>query len=296
MHITDANLQRLNVGFAGNFNEGRATVSPEWSKIASLRPSTKEGNIYANLGEFPQLRKWIGDRRIQSLKDKGYTLLNETHEATVEVPREKIEDDSYGAFSDTFKDMGFAAATHPDELVFNAAKNGNNAAGYDDQAFFDTDHPVVENGVTVGKSNYGGGSGAFWMLLDTRRPLKPFLFQKRRDYDFQSFQSANAEYVFLKNKALFGVDARVVAGYGLWQLAFGSRQTLDDAAFNAAYASMMALKSDEGRPLGIKPTLLCVGATNRAAALNVVERINLTGGASNPNYKAVEVMITPWLE
>ncbi len=57
----------------------------------------------------------------------------------------------------------------------------------------------------------------------------------------------------------------------------------------------MAFKSDEGRPLGIKPNMLVVGPSNRAAAMALIEVQKEAGGADNPNYKAVEVVVAPWL-
>ena len=59
-------------------------------------------------------------------------------------------------------------------------------------------------------------------------------------------------------------------GFGLWQLAFASKATLDDAAFEDAYQRMMSIKSDQGRPLGVKPAQLFVGPSNRAAANRVI--------------------------
>ena len=58
---------------------------------------------------------------------------------------------------------------------------------------------------------------------------------------------------------------------------------------------MMSIKSDEGRPLGVKPNLLVVGPSNRSAAQSLIEVQKLANGADNPNYKAVEVLVVPWL-
>ena len=40
-----------------------------------------------------------------------------------------------------FEEMGRAAATHPDELVFETVANGFTEECFDGQPFFDTDHP-----------------------------------------------------------------------------------------------------------------------------------------------------------
>jgi len=58
---------------------------------------------------------------------------------------------------------------------------------------------------------------------------------------------------------------------------------------------MMSLKSDEGRPLGIRPNLLLCGPSNRAAARSLIDTEKLASGADNPNFKEVEVLVTPYL-
>ena len=61
-----------------------------------------------------------------------------------------------------------------------------------------------------------------WYLLDTKKPLKPFIFQRRKAPVFVAKDSPDDEGVFMKKEFLFGVDSRDNAGYGLWQLAYGS--------------------------------------------------------------------------
>ncbi len=42
--------------------------------------------------------------------------------------------------------------------------------------------------------------------------------------------------------------------------------------------------------------MLVCGASNRVAAKALLEKEYLTGGENNVNYKAVELIISPWLE
>ena len=52
----------------------------------------------------------------------------------------------------------------------------------------------------------------------------------------------------MNDEFLYGVRARVNAGFGLWQLGFGSKDALNEANYAAARAAMMGFKSDGGRP------------------------------------------------
>lgn len=291
MIVNRESLSALYTGFKTSFNAAFSGVQSQWAKVATLIPSTTAQENYGWLGQFPKLREWIGDRQVKSLSASGYQIVNKDYEASIGVPRNDIEDDSYGVFSPLFASMGQAAAVHPDEIVFQLLAAGFTTTCFDGQYFFDTDHPVGAGVV----SNTGGGAGAAWFLLDTSRPLKPLIFQKRQDYKLTSMIDENDEGVWMRKEYRYGVDARVNAGYGFWQMAYGSKQTLDAAAFNAAVVAMMSQKSDEGRPLGIKPTLLVVSPANRAAAMAIIEAETLASGASNTNFKAVELYVCEWL-
>lgn len=291
MIINRENISAMYNGYKTAFNTVFAAVTPSWGQVATLVPSTAKTENYGWLGQFPRLREWIGDRQVKSIAASSYAITNKKFEASIAVPRDDIEDDTYGLLTPLFQEMGHAAATHPDELVFALLAAGFSTPCHDGQYFFDTDHPVGDGTV----SNHGGGAGTPWFLLDVSRPLKPIIFQKRRDYALKAMTDANDESVFMRDEYRYGVDARGNVGYGFWQLAFGSKQTLDATSYSAARAAMMSQKSDVGRPLGIRPNLLVVPPSLEAAAFAVVQAEKLANGADNPYYNSAQVLVVPWL-
>lgn len=295
MEINSTNLRALFAAFNAAFQGGFAGVSPQWNRVATMVPSSTETEDYAWLGEWPTLREWIGDRQVKSLSASSYSVKNKPFEGSVGIKRSKLEDDLYGIYGPMFTEMGRSAAVHPDQLVFALLAAGFSTNCYDGQYFFDSDHPVGIGANATTVSNVQTGSGNPWFLLDTSRALKPLIYQKRKDYKFVAMTKDEDEGVFMRDEYRYGVDGRGNVGFGFWQMAFASKATLDATSFNAAYAAMMAFKSDEGRPLGIKPDLLLVGPTNRAAALEVVKAERDAVGATNINKDAVEILICPWL-
>ncbi len=296
MNITPSALKALYAAVNAAFQIGRSSYTPLWPKIATLVPSTTAQEDYSWLGEFSRLREWVGDRQINRMKVYDYALKNKKFEATEGIPSERIEDDSYGILSPKFQDMGYAASTHPDELIFALLAAGFTTTCYDGQYFFDTDHPVGEDGNVQSVSNMQAGAESAWFLLDTTRPLKPLIYQRRRDYRLLAKTDAgNSDHVFMADEYLYGVDGRGNVGFGFWQQAFGSKAALNTANFDAAIAAMGAHTSDKGRPLGIVPNMLIVGPSKRSAAKAVVEAEYKAQGESNTNYKAVEVVVVPWL-
>lgn len=297
--ITPALLASLRTGYSKAFQDALISTPTDWDKIATRVPSSSASNTYGWLGQFPALREWVGDRVLKDMAAQAYQVQNKLYEGTVAVKRTDIEDDNVGVYTPLFAEMGRAARAHADALVFGLLAAGESTLCYDGQNFFDTDHPVYPNvdgtGTAATVSNLQAGSGAPWYLLDCSRSLKPLIFQERTTPELESLTSTQDEAVFMRDEYRFGIRYRCNAGFGFWQLAYKSKAALDAENFNAAMAAMMQAKADGGRPLGVRPTHLLVGPSLRADALKLVESQLVGGGDSNPNYKAVQVIVSPWL-
>lgn len=297
MIITRQSLGDLTTGFKANFQSGFSGVAPMWDRIATRVPSSTASEKYPWLGQMPGMREWIGERQVKNLAQHGYSITNRKFELTIGVPADSIRDDQYGIFAPMMSEMGRSAAAHPDQLVFTALKDGFSALCYDGQSFFDTDHPVLgEDGVTESSvSNTGGGSGVPWFLLDTSRALKPLIFQERKKPEFVAKDRPDDDNVFDKDEFKYGTDSRCNVGYGFWQMAYGSKQTLDEASLQAAYTAMTSMKGDYGRPLGLRPNLLVVHPSLKFAADKLVTATTLANGADNIMKGLVQVMDSSWL-
>jgi phage major head subunit gpT-like protein len=296
MLINRTNLNAVFTGFKATFNEGFGTAPPLWQEIAMLMPSSTSQELYGWLGTITRFREWIGDRVIQNLKTHDFTIKNRSFENTIGVDRDTIQDDTYGCYSPMFKQLGQDSRTHPDELVYGLFKNGFSQLCYDGQYFFDTDHPVVDAaGVTQSVSNFGGGSGTPWFVLDTSRFVKPMIFQKRQDYKLVAMDGETDESVFSRKEFRYGVDARVNAGFGLWQLAYASRQTLDKDNLKAAIAALESVTGDNGKPLGVTATRLVVPPSLKFVAKELVEAVTSANGATNVLAGELKALSTAYL-
>ncbi|MBN8533846.1 MAG: Mu-like prophage major head subunit gpT family protein [Rhizobiales bacterium] len=296
MIINRHSLSTLNTGFKGNFQIGFEGVVPMWNRVATLVPSATATEEYAWLGAFPGMREWIGERQIKNLAQHGYSIKNRRFESTVSVPKTAIEDDQFGVYAPMMQEMGRSAAEHPDTLVFGLLKNAFASQCYDGQFFFDTDHPVVgADGVERSVSNVQAGSGAPWFLLDTRRALKPLIFQERKKPQFVAKDDPTDDRVFMKDEYVYGTDSRCNVGLGFWQMAFGSKADLTEANLRAAYTAMTTLKGDEDRPLGMLPNLLVVHPSLKFTADELLKAQMKNGGASNIMQGLVDSLASPWL-
>jgi phage major head subunit gpT-like protein len=191
--VTPALITSLRTGFSDAFRKALGDTPTDYQKVATVVPSGSAGNTYGWLGQFPKLREWIGDRVVKDMAAPAYQVQNKLYESTVGVKRTDIEDDNVGIYTPLFSEMGRAARSHADELVFALLKAGASTLCYDGQNFFDTDHPVYANVDGTGDvetvSNMdvpGTDPGAPWYLLDTGRALKPLIFQERTKPELDS--------------------------------------------------------------------------------------------------------------
>ncbi len=302
MIVTAASVAALQVGFKKSFQDAFKATRPEsdYTKVATTITSNSGSETYGWLGKFPKMREWVGPRVIKNMEGHGYTIVNKDFEGTVGVGRNDIEDDNLGHYTPLMQEMGVSAAQQPDDLTFNLLGKGHETSCFDGQYFFDTDHPSFDKDgnviVASNIDNSGAVGNPWWYLLDVTRPLKPLIFQERKKPVFVSKTNPEtSDHVFTNKEFLYGADSRCNVGYGFWQMAYASNATLNSDNLDKAIETMRSLLDMNGRPLGIKPSLLVVGPKLRSAANKTVKVMLSDGGASNPNYEAVEVLDTPWL-
>ena len=291
MIINSMNLRGIFTSFNTLFNKAFTETPVQYDRVAMVVPSTSRETTYGWLGQIPNMREWVGERVIQNLMAYSYTIKNKDFELTVKIPANDIADDQLGIYNPIVSEMGLAAKTHPDELIFNLLGNGFTNNGYDEVPFFSDNHPWIktkkqsnkgtkklsaatyaearsqmmtikgENGKSLkivpdllvvspqneamareilfadlisGSTNVNKNTCELlvvpeladyaeqWYLLCTKRYIRPLVFQEREKPVLVAKNKDTDDNVFFENEYLYGIKARYNAGYGLWQLAFGS--------------------------------------------------------------------------
>lgn len=296
MFINQSALRTLYISFSTAYQNGLSLAASQYSRVTTVVPSSTKEQDYGWLGKVPNVREWIGDRVVNSISQAGYTIKEKAWELTIGVDKDDIETDNLGVYAPLFQSMGESTGSHYDQLIFGLLKAGFASACYDGQYFFDTDHPVLDaNGNVVSMANTDGGSGTPWFLIDARRVLKPIILQRRKDYNFVAKDKDDDDNVFDRKEYKYGVDARYNVGFGFWQFAWGSKQTLNKANYKIAREAMMGMKGDFGRPLGVTPTLLIVPPSLEGNALEIINSERDAAGATNVYNKTAELLNVPWL-
>ena len=310
--VKSSTLSSLRTAYKSVFEAAKAAAPTQWAHVATLILSANASNTYGWLGQFPKLSEWSGARSYKSIKEFGYTVTNKKYEASVKISRSDFEDDNLGIYTPLFKEMGYAAATHPDEIIFDLLKNGHSNDCFDGKKFFAADHPVYPNVDGTGSVTTASNllrpeavnsvitDGTAWYLLDTSRPLKPFIFQERTKPELDAITSTDNDTVFNNDEYPFGIRYRCNGGYGFWQQAVRSTKPLSKDGFEEALLLMQGQKADGGRPLGLgfggkAGLMLVVPPSLQAAAREVIVAERDDAGASNIWYDAATILVSPWL-
>ncbi len=295
MQLNQGNLALLEQGFRASFNVGLTRRAPTWKAIAMEIPSTTGENVYAWLADNFQIREWIGDRVMQNLATGSYKIPNKDFEGSVVVKKNAIDDDQYGIYGKMFEQMGDSVTQFPDKQVYKLLADGFATVGPDGQYFFDSDHPVGLPGKEVSVSNSGGGASSPWVLLDTTKVLKPFIWQPRTKFDMVRMDKSTDENVFMRKELIYGVDGRSGTGYGLWQLAYGSKQAVDATVIKAGLTAMANLKGNNGEPLDIQADTIVCGPAIAETVKDLMAKEYIAGGESNTLRGRLKVVVSGYL-
>ena len=292
MDITHAALAAINTAFSTAFNERLTGTQTTFGRIAMTVRSTTRNQAYPKLSELGPMREWVGERFIERLETDGFVIRNRKFEKTVAVQVDDISDDQVGVYAPLVSDMGQVAAELPDDLVWEQLEKGFTTEHYDGQMFFDTDHPVEDvDGNEVSVSNFQGGAGAAWYLVDDSRAIKPMIFQDREAARIVPKTSLTDDNVFMQDEFIWGAKRRAAAGFGAWQLIYASRQALTPANYAAARAAMIGARGHRGRKLNLKPKLLVVPSSLEAAGREILMAERNDVGATNVWRNSAELHV-----
>lgn len=296
MDINSTTLKGIYTGLSTAFNQSLALVPTFYQHIAMTVTSTTSANEYPRLDDLPGFREWLGDRLVHDIGADLYSIKNRAFEKTLAISRPKIEDDQIGLFTPLAAQFGRDAGAFPDSLVWPLFKKGETTLCYDGQYYFDTDHVSFnEQGNSISVANYAAGAQPAWYLIDDSQIVKPMIWQLRKPIKLTQMFDETDPNVFWRNEYVWGADTRGNAGFGLWQMAYKSKQELSEANYESAMSAMQSIRRKDGQFLAIRPTKMLVPPPLEGRARRIVEAALIKGGETNVWAKTTEVLVVPHL-
>lgn len=243
----------------------------------------------------PEFRKWSGQRTFHQLDNSKYEVSYDDYENGLRVLRRDIINNIVGPYSIQSFSLGQQAKYLKPKLCAAALDAGSASTSlcFDGQPFFDVSHPVGEGDDVTLVSNYIGSGGASaaspWYMMDLSRPIKPIIHLEREPVRFYSFTDLKDQNVFNNREFLFAADASQGTGYGLWHSCFRIEDTATVQKILDTDFAMRDLRGDKKdehgrRPkLGIKPTHIVYGATNRVRMFQLQQATIASTWTTDPN-------------
>jgi phage major head subunit gpT-like protein len=123
-------------------NPGLAWVNA----VSNLFPSDRDQEKYGWLGQVPQLREWVGERKAKGLSDQSFTILNKLYESTLQIEVKDARRDKTGQIQVRVNELADRTLSHWASLLSTLILNGETQTAYDGEFFFDTDHSEGSSG------------------------------------------------------------------------------------------------------------------------------------------------------
>jgi len=308
--------KQLSSKFSEGFGAGDTTTVDAFTTTMPLGTRTMR---FDWLGDFHEFRKWVGPRIFKQLETKTYEATYDDYELSHRVLRRDIRDGIISPYMMQAFTGGEGARLLKPRLAAEALDIGNTVPCYDGQNFFDTEHPIGEDGDESLVSNYFDAGGPQvdhpWYVADLSRSLKPIIVLEREAPQFVSYQNLSDPSVFFNKEFLFGAQASMGTAYGLWQQIVRSegdvtvQKLLDIRTAMADFRGDFKNEAGRRKKMGWDPTHIIFGSSNRDKILTILDSPMLSGsytsdvmnpGATdtakqNPAYKMLIPLYVSWL-
>jgi phage major head subunit gpT-like protein len=153
MDITPGSLSALYVKYSQLFQQSILNIGINWPKFAQLFESstTTETHVWAD--RIPQMRQWFGDREVDNISLRTYSLTNQPFEKTLELDAFNVSDNKINAFAPAVQMLTMQSAKWADNLFFNstygAISGGTSFVTFDGQPFWSASHPANVDNTTL---------------------------------------------------------------------------------------------------------------------------------------------------
>lgn len=161
--VGQSKLDAATIGFRVIYKDGFEAAKPFHEPFCQMVPSNGSAEDYLIPGGVPTLREWVGERHYKNLKAYDYKLNNKKFENTIEVPREKVEDDNatgLGFYDGQVRQLGARARTFPSKMLASLLHEGFTELCYDGVPFFSDSHPI-KSGTQSNKTTAALDANAF---------------------------------------------------------------------------------------------------------------------------------------
>src|SRR5882672_4761824 len=119
MDITQSNLDIVFRAVDTRYQTAFDQAPNHSDKLAFTLPAKGRKITFATLDRFPRLKKWVGNRIVNSVYTHSRDVTIELFEDTVGLDKFDMKDDQFGIFNQSITMLGEQAKKWTDDLIFN---------------------------------------------------------------------------------------------------------------------------------------------------------------------------------
>lgn len=142
MEVTLGAITAVAVAFSKIYNNALKEVPEDYKKFATVVETKSPVMTYTWLGQFPNMKEWVGERDVKALTDHKYTITKKDWESTVTVKRDDILFDQLGLLKPQVTELGHVSIRHLNDYLGDLITT--NGVCYDGKKFFASDHKIGE--------------------------------------------------------------------------------------------------------------------------------------------------------
>lgn len=119
------------------------TGSASWVDECAMKVSSNEASEdYGWLGAVPAMKEFVNSRSPAEIAEHSFSLANKDFDNSITFKKKDVRRDKTGMIRLRVNDLVSRAEDLPASLISKLIMNGASAPCYDNQYFFDTDHPT----------------------------------------------------------------------------------------------------------------------------------------------------------
>lgn len=131
-------------------------VGQYWTDAIStpIINSDQDSESYGWLGQVPQMSEKRGDKQFSQLRETDWIVKNVEYQGGIAIPKKHVLYDKTGQIRIRINELADRSLAHWVSLIAPLIINGESAACYDGQFFFDTDHSEGSSGTQSNDITY----------------------------------------------------------------------------------------------------------------------------------------------
>ena len=195
--------------------ESVAATAPIEDCMLSLNSTARIEN-YNWLSPTPAIAEYLGHRRLGSIGEIKYRVVNKEYDSAIQILIRDIEDAQTGGYRVKFRELAAKAKVFPNHLVLELLDDGDATTCFDGTNFFADSHTIGTGDNLMTASGTGTANGLSYKIVALVKTgmIKPLIYQDRKP--FKLMDDTGSPDAAFRKEYRWWIDGEGAAAFGYW--------------------------------------------------------------------------------